>query len=1412
MDAILNNPYRILGLEPTNDESIINERVSKILALLNIGEKVSLPIDEFYNTILVDPYNTQYYNCLATNKGEPIPARHIETVKIANEKLQDPIKRKYYALFAFEFDKTYRGLDIDELIKALEIELEIEEKRINKFGHTDLHDFLNYYREEDTSNYIIEKDYNSLNINNLTDFGSFLKPFKTGLKISQDSIFSLDFECNWIEGVDNSSFSFFWGKDPSKSSYYSFGISGNGYFYLSNSEDGQRLENDLDFIGWKKSDIIEQHGKNHIEIRRNIDCIEFYINGIFIHKSNTFREFYGEDFGFIVFGKQVVEFSNFKINYYYRDIDFASNIVISSNNFRNIQKLSLFYFFKAFTYKNIRLAKSEITTNQIDDDYQILSKHIYLDKALILLGKYFQKEVLLNSAFFDSDSHFMDEYNFISQFFLEDLIYGLKESLQNGRTYFWLSERLAAYPTEFIENLFIFSKNYLLQLPDNNIDNPIYSIDVRLFEKSKIHKTQFLSALNNPFRVLSLKYNSTEKEISKQVSDLLIYAGMGKPPRYNTDLFFGEVDRSIENIKDAAKKLDNPNRKLYYSMFWFIEENAADRNFLKEMMNLNNFEDVDELRRLLIHRAVTNFLSITNIDFDGNEINYNNSIKTICGEKYKDAHSKLNNFIDTTLSTEESQFCLYDDITSLLPLDINSYYTNNQLIIKSEADNEVLLFKNIYIDHKVAYEIEFDCEWIEGEEENKLYSLVFCKDQGNNFYRFGLTANGNLYFDAIIGGIEQKIGGWNLDKNINLKAKNHLHIIIGSPTIFYLRVNGKPIDKSDSLSSVIVIDGDKWLFGNYIGVSVEGKQKVAFSNLKITYTNHTSKKTTTSKIKSSNITSAINLVTLNLCHCSFVEEQFFYLIDNSIAIFSKILSSEYFPEFSSKIIGNHANVDLSVLEKYFIDDIYNFVKPHFNKYEINEFIESFHLFTDASQNYIVHKFIGRPILDIEDSILKTKDFLKNTPLHGLTLGSNLFNSTNEKLITVRRILFYTNYQYRLLANSLADTLLDCGIIYFNTIIKNRDVLLSEGDQILELVNHANTIAIDGNTRKRVNDNIVFFEKWVSDAQKKEQEKFRQELEKQKKLRKEQETKEQEQKRQNQEREKNRQEQETLRQEQYKQEQERERLRKGQESTKSKSKTNINQTIYITTNKPNIGKQIFQKLKKIEPVYFLYGLIFIIILIVILAPDKKQHLASSNKIYRDPQPIKSNFENNAPTKSQPDLNIDLSHYKPRNQQTELIQESKWKGNKLNNGDSPYNGYFGKGIYDYNSDCYLIFKNGYSTDAIVCLENTTSGRTIRNEYIQAGTNYKMTNIPEGIYKVKTFSGNNWNQEKTLNNGEINGAFDTDLSFSTSDNPSDLIQMRITETGDGIRYSTGEITLYTVSHGNMQQRNINSDEFFK
>lgn len=154
--------------------------------------------------------------------------------------------------------------------------------------------------------------------------------------------------------------------------------------------------------------------------------------------------------------------------------------------------------------------------------------------------------------------------------------------------------------------------------------------------------------------------------------------------------------------------------------------------------------------------------------------------------------------------------------------------------------------------------------------------------------------------------------------------------------------------------------------------------------------------------------------------------------------------------------------------------------------------------------------------------------------------------------------------------------------------------------------------------------------------------------------------------------------------------------------------------------------------------------------------------------------------------------------------ELIKESKYKGKKLSNGSSPFDACFGKGRFSGNA--WLLFKNSNSSDAIVCLVSLSSGKTIRNEYIRAGSNFKMSSIPSGTYYLKVFYGNDWNP--TLQNVcGTKGTFETDAHFSKSEGRSDWIEV---ENSD-YSYTTGEITLYTVDNGNMSQSPINEQSFF-
>lgn len=81
----------------------------------------------------------------------------------------------------------------------------------------------------------------------------------------------------------------------------------------------------------------------------------------------------------------------------------------------------------------------------------------------------------------------------------------------------------------------------------------------------------------NPFRVLGLPVDASEKEIVKRVSDLEIFAEMGKEKQYDSDLdYIAPMNRTPELIKEARQKIEQPKSKFYQSLWWFWPNNSVD--------------------------------------------------------------------------------------------------------------------------------------------------------------------------------------------------------------------------------------------------------------------------------------------------------------------------------------------------------------------------------------------------------------------------------------------------------------------------------------------------------------------------------------------------------------------------------------------------------------------------------------------------------------------------------------------------------------------------------------------------------------------------------------------------------------------------------------------------------------------
>lgn len=97
--------------------------------------------------------------------------------------------------------------------------------------------------------------------------------------------------------------------------------------------------------------------------------------------------------------------------------------------------------------------------------------------------------------------------------------------------------------------------------------------------------------LRNPFRVLGLPVTASSREIAKRVSDLELFSELGKQQSYPRDFpEMGEIDRSTEAIKDAARRIELPEMRVFHSFFWFRDGDTVDELAFECLANFDLLE------------------------------------------------------------------------------------------------------------------------------------------------------------------------------------------------------------------------------------------------------------------------------------------------------------------------------------------------------------------------------------------------------------------------------------------------------------------------------------------------------------------------------------------------------------------------------------------------------------------------------------------------------------------------------------------------------------------------------------------------------------------------------------------------------------------------------------------------------
>jgi hypothetical protein len=151
--------------------------------------------------------------------------------------------------------------------------------------------------------------------------------------LNYEDNWTIEVDTKWFEGVDKYSYGIVFGKG--QNSYYSFVITANGHFSLVEQFDGGYNE----LIPWKKAFAINKCNGNHLLLKKIEDQITLYINNNQVASMQS-EPFFGQNFGFKVWGNQKVSFRNFKFCKLTED---NASITVNEDNYSCIKNLSMLY-------------------------------------------------------------------------------------------------------------------------------------------------------------------------------------------------------------------------------------------------------------------------------------------------------------------------------------------------------------------------------------------------------------------------------------------------------------------------------------------------------------------------------------------------------------------------------------------------------------------------------------------------------------------------------------------------------------------------------------------------------------------------------------------------------------------------------------------------------------------------------------------------------------------------------------------------------------------------------------------------------------------------------------------------------------------------------------------------------------
>lgn len=203
----------------------------------------------------------------------------------------------------------------------------------------------------------------------------------------------------------------------------------------------------------------------------------------------------------------------------------------------------------------------------------------------------------------------------------------------------------------------------------------------------------------------------------------------------------------------------------------------------------------------------------------------------------------------------------------------------------------------------------------------------------------------------------------------------------------------------------------------------------------------------------------------------------------SIELKGKLIMSDACDSFIKTVIGEGISINRETILKEFADEVMQIIKPYLNKpngIKSSQLISAFNSFPNEIRQYVSGKFTDRPINNIENQIEKTKQKRDDNPNDAEEYGEELYKNTKEDLVFLKNVWGANNVQYQMIANKLANEILQCAIEFFNELQGNND--FDPGESAMKVMKMAKAINPTGQTKSRLDENIENVQEWINDSE------------------------------------------------------------------------------------------------------------------------------------------------------------------------------------------------------------------------------------------------------------------------------------------------------------------------------------------